>query len=162
MKLNNPYIFVNEYYTSQIYPKFKETKTILKEECGFRIKFCNGCGICFHRDIIAAENMVNKGLSHITNGLWIAAMILDLVVPKRSRVESLNLEGGKDQIARLSQEKLISCKEILIVNLRGSVNQIVYRSRTSKPQNPDLDLNQSESEDFQVMHLKQSRENVKY
>ena len=73
--LNYPCIFVNEYYTSQMCPKCKETKTILKEECGFRIKFCEKCGICFHRHIMAAENMVNKGLSQIKDDPTIASYV---------------------------------------------------------------------------------------
>jgi hypothetical protein len=46
-------------------PKCKETKTIMEENCRFRIKSCKKCKKYFHRDIMAAENMVNKGLSQI-------------------------------------------------------------------------------------------------
>ena len=56
-------------------PKCKRTKTILKKNCGFRIKSCNECGICFHRDIMAAENMLNKGMSQIKDDPTIAAYL---------------------------------------------------------------------------------------
>jgi len=95
MKLNNPYIFVNEHYTSQMCPNCKETKTILKEECGFRINFCNECGICFHRDIMAAENMVNKGMSQIKDDPAIASNLDAVSVSKHNEDYDAGSSGSQ-------------------------------------------------------------------
>jgi hypothetical protein len=139
---------------------------VLYIECGFRIKFCEKCGICFHRDIMAAENMVNKGLSHVKNDLTIASY-LDAVsdsknddVPGSSGSQKKpsgkrKFEGGKEVSETKKSRKTSQSQGDFDIGSKGKreseggegVSRIL-RPRTSNSQNPDLDLNQGESQDF--------------
>jgi len=93
---NYPCIFVDEYNTSQMCPVCKETYTDLVEKCHLRIKYCSECEKYFHRDVMAAENIVNKGLSQIYDDKRIAAYLGER--PKKSDSESQKKGKGKRKL----------------------------------------------------------------
>ena len=66
---------MDEWNTSKMCPKCKETYTDFVKNSHVRIKYCDSCGIKFHRDIMAAQNIANKGLSQIYKDKRIASYL---------------------------------------------------------------------------------------
>ena len=103
--LNYPCIFVDEYNTSQMCPKCKETYTDFVKNCHVRIKKCSQCEKYFHRDIMAAENIANKGLSQIYRNESIASYLGER--PKKDKGESDSESQREDEIELDDSEEVI-------------------------------------------------------